>query len=121
MGDLMGKKKETGALCPYCGHKWTYKEKLFGYMIKPRSRTRCPNCKTYIEPSTKSITYEYIALVLLIIGIIFIVPNLPVLNSTRVFIVLILFGIYIFLFVPLSLQFEIINYNIKDKDNEGRN
>src|SRR5699024_6915955 len=109
MWDLMGKKKETGAICLYCEHKCTYKENILVYMIIPISRTRCRNCKRYIEPSTKSITYEYIALVLLIIGIIFVVPNLPVLNLTRVYIVLILFGIYMFLFVPLSLRFEIIN------------
>lgn len=117
----MAKKEFHTAVCPHCHHKWTYKEKLLGYMIKPRSRTRCPNCKEYIEPSTKSVVFEYIALALLIISIVFIVPNLPILNSTRIIIVFFLFFVYTFIFVPLTVRFEEIHYNIKDKSNEKGN
>lgn len=101
--------------CPYCKHQWTYKEKVLGYALKPRTRIKCPNCKEYLEPSTLSIIYDYIAILSVALFIFILIPIMswPVVPS--LLISFIMFMLYLLLFQPLTVRFKRYDYNIKDK------
>lgn len=101
--------------CPHCKHEWTYKEKLLGYALKPRARIRCPKCREYIEPSTLSIIYDYIAIFLVALFIFILIPIMqwPMWPSLLISFILIL--LYVFLFQPLTIRFKHYEYNIKKK------
>lgn len=101
--------------CPFCKHKWTYKEKVFGYALKPRTRIKCPSCKEYLEPSTLSVIYDYIAILSVALFIFILIPIMswPVVPS--LLISFIMFMLYLLLFQPLTVRFKRYDYNIKDK------
>lgn len=109
------KNKNKVGVCPYCGYQWTYKERLLGYVIKPRSRTKCPNCGEYLEPSIMTTIYEYFALILILLLVIFIIPQTMWLNSMKVLTTGLLLAVLIFVFIPLTVRFERITYNMKSK------
>lgn len=101
------------AKCPICGHKWTYKQKVLGYALKPRTRTKCPECKSYIEPSTASILVDYAAVLALALLVFIGIPllHLPVGLSVMLTGALIL--VYILGVIPLTVRFKQYDYNIK--------
>ncbi len=101
------------AKCPECGHGWTYKQKVLGYALKPRTRTRCPACRSYIEPSTGSVIFDYIAVTVLALLVFIGIPlmHLPVTASVMLTGMLIL--IYILAVIPLTVRFKHYDYNMK--------
>lgn len=103
------------AVCPNCNHKWSYKERLFGYSLKLRSRIRCKNCKEYIEPANISIFFDVIAILGVAVMIFIVIPVLmwpyAVSVGLSIFIVL----LYVFFFVPNTVRFKEYKYR-KDKD-----
>lgn len=101
--------------CPHCKHEWTYKEKLLGYALKPRTRIRCPKCREYIEPSTLSIIYDYIAIFLVALFIFILIPIMQWPMWPSLLISFILFLLYVFLFQTLTIRFKHYEYNIKKK------
>lgn len=112
---MANQNKNKVGVCPYCKHEWTYKERLLGYVIKPRSRTKCPKCGEYLEPSTMTMIYEYLALILVLIFVIFIIPQAPWLHWTKVILSAALILPLIFIFIPFSVRFERQVYNMKKK------
>lgn len=99
--------------CPHCKHEWTYKEKVLGYALKLRTRIRCPKCREYIEPSTLSIIYDYIAIFSVALFIFILIPIMKWPMWPSLLISFILFLIYVFLFQPLTVRFKHYEYNIK--------
>ncbi|CAM4279434.1 hypothetical protein [Lacicoccus alkaliphilus] len=101
------------AKCPICGHAWTYRQKVLGYALKPRTRTKCPACRAYIEPSTASIIFDYMAIIALAALVFAGIPlmHLPVTTSVMLTGALIL--IYILVIIPLTVRFKQYDYNIK--------
>lgn len=100
--------------CPYCKHKWTYKEKFFGYAIKLRSRIKCPKCKEYLEPSTLSIIYDYIAIISVALFIFILIPIMDWPMGPSLLISFILYLLYLFLFQPLTVRFKRYYYKIEN-------
>lgn len=96
-----------------CGHQWTYKQKLLGYAIKPRTRIKCPDCKEYIEPATISVIFDYLAVIVLSVLVFIVVPFMHLPVDTSVLITGILIALYIFLFIPFTVKFKKYDYNIK--------
>ena len=101
------------AKCPMCGHQWTYRQKLLGYALKPRTRIKCPDCKEYIEPATVSIIFDYVAVIVLAALVFLVVPFMHLPVNTSVLITGILITVYIFLFIPLTVKFKKYDYNVK--------
>lgn len=99
--------------CPHCHHEWTYGEKIKGYALKPRTRIKCPNCKMYLEPSTLSIVYDYLAIFLVALFIFILIPIMDWPMWPSLLISFILFLLYVFLFQPLTVRFKIYDYKIK--------
>ncbi|WP_245608203.1 TIGR04104 family putative zinc finger protein [Salinicoccus luteus] len=100
--------------CPYCSHEWTYREKLLGYALKPRTRIRCPRCREYLEPSTLTILYDYIAIIGLAMMVFLLIPIMgwPVPISVALSILLLV--IYMAVFLPLTIRFKRYRYNMKE-------
>lgn len=100
--------------CPFCKHKWTYKEKLLGYAIKPRTRIKCPKCKEYLEPSTLSVVYDYIAIISVALFIFILIPIMEWPMGPSLLISFILYLLYLFLFQPLTVRFKRYYYKTEE-------
>ncbi|WP_092984231.1 TIGR04104 family putative zinc finger protein [Lacicoccus qingdaonensis] len=101
------------AKCPMCGHQWTYRQKLLGYALKPRTRIKCPDCKEYIEPATVSIIFDYVAVIVLALLVFIVIPFMHLPVATSVLFTGVLIALYIFLFIPLTVKFKKYDYNMK--------
>ena len=101
------------AKCPMCGHQWTYRQKLLGYALKPRTRIKCPDCKEYIEPATISIIFDYVAVIVLALLVFIVIPFMHLPVATSVLFTGVLIALYIFLFIPLTVKFKKYDYNMK--------
>lgn len=103
------------ATCPHCQHKWSYKERLFGYALKLRSRIRCKNCKEYIEPSNTSIFFDIVGVLGLAAMVFIAIPLLmwPIEISIGLSIGMVL--LYLLFFVPNTVRFKEYTYR-KEKD-----
>lgn len=96
-----------------CGHQWTYRQKLLGYALKPRTRIKCPDCKEYIEPATISIIFDYVAVIVLALLVFIVIPFMHLPVATSVLFTGALIALYIFLFIPLTVKFKKYDYNMK--------
>ncbi|WP_074924577.1 hypothetical protein [Salinicoccus halodurans] len=96
--------------CPFCSHEWTYKEKLLGYALKPRTRIKCPECREYIEPSTLTLIYDYIAIIGVALMVFLFIPimHMPVMASLLISLALLI--IYLTVFLPLTVRFKRYDY-----------
>lgn len=96
--------------CPFCSHEWTYKEKLLGYALKPRTRIKCPECREYIEPSTLTLIYDYIAIIGVALMVFLFIPimHMPVTASLLISLALVI--IYLTVFLPLTVRFKRYDY-----------
>ncbi|MFD2831459.1 TIGR04104 family putative zinc finger protein [Corticicoccus populi] len=101
--------------CPFCKHQWTYKEKVLGYSLKPRTRIKCPECKSYIEPSTLTIIYDYIAILLVAAFVFVLIPIWHLSINVSITLSALLLIAYLFLFLPFTLRFKKYDYNIKKR------
>lgn len=97
--------------CPYCKHVWTYKEKLLDYAIKPRTRIKCPECREYIEPSTLSILYDYIAVIGVALMVFLLIPVMHLPAGISILMSIALLVIYLVVFLPLTVRFKKYHYN----------
>ena len=100
--------------CPYCSHEWTYREKLLGYALKPRTRIRCPRCREYLEPSTLTILWRLYC------------DHRPGHDGVpadsdhgwpvpiSVALSVLLLVIYMAVFLPLTIRFKRYRYNMKE-------
>lgn len=97
--------------CPSCNHEWTYKQTLFGYALKPRTRIKCPKCREYIEPSTLTIIYDYIAIIGVALMVFLLIPimHLPVDLSLLMSGVLLI--LYLAVFLPFTVRFKRYYYD----------
>lgn len=100
--------------CPYCNHEWTYKEKLFGYALKPRTRVRCPHCREYLEPSTLTVIYDYIAILGIALMVFLLIPIMKLSVSLSIILSAVLLGIYLGVFLPYTVRFKRYHYNMGD-------
>lgn len=96
--------------CPFCHHEWTYKEKLFGYSLKPRTRIKCPECGEYIEPSTLTIIYDYIAIIGVAMMVFLLIPVMHLPVSVSIMLSAVLLVIYLGVFLPLTVRFKRYHY-----------
>ncbi|GAB3059451.1 TIGR04104 family putative zinc finger protein [Salinicoccus sesuvii] len=100
--------------CPYCEHEWTYKEKLLGYALKPRTRVRCPRCREYLEPSTLTIIYDYIAILGVALMVFLLIPIMKLPMGLSIILSAVLLAIYLGVFLPSTVRFKRYHYNIGD-------
>ncbi|MFC3901180.1 TIGR04104 family putative zinc finger protein [Aliicoccus persicus] len=103
------------AVCPYCNHKWSYKERLLGYSLKLRSRIRCKNCKEYLEPSNLSIFYDILAVLGVAAMILFVIPVLRWPMGISIGLSIFILLLYVFFFVPNTVRFKTYTYR-RNKD-----
>lgn len=101
--------------CPFCKHRWTYKEKIFGYSLKPRTRIKCPKCKSYIEPSTLTIIYDYAAILLVALMVFLLIPVLHLSINVSIALSAAVLLLYLFFFLPFTLRFKRYHYDFKNK------
>lgn len=100
--------------CPFCKHGWTYKEKILGYALKPRTRIKCPECKEYIEPSTLTIIYDYIAILGVAVMVFLLIPVMQMPMGISIFLSILLLVIYLVVFLPFTVRFKRYDYDIKE-------
>lgn len=101
------------AKCPHCGHKWSYKERLFGYSLKLRTRIRCKNCKEYIEPSNLAIMFDLVAVIGLVLLVFIGIPFLQWSYWLSIGLSVALLLLYVFFFVPNTVMFKEYKYRSK--------
>lgn len=97
--------------CPFCSHKWTYKQKLFGYSLKPRTRIKCPRCREYIEPSTMTIIYDYIAIIAIALVVFLFIPVMQMAVWASIMMSAGLLVIYLAVFLPFTVRFKRYDYD----------
>ncbi len=96
--------------CPFCSHEWTYKQKLFGYSLKPRTRIKCPECREYLEPSTLTIIYDYIAIIGVALLVFLLIPVMQLPVNLSILISVALLVVYLMIFLPFTLRFQKYDY-----------
>ncbi|WP_411842389.1 TIGR04104 family putative zinc finger protein [Salinicoccus sp. HZC-1] len=96
--------------CPFCNHEWTYKQKLFGYALKPRTRIKCPECREYIEPSTLTILYDYIAVIGVALMVFLLIPVMHLPAGISIMLSIALLAIYLVIFLPFTVRFKRYHY-----------
>lgn len=97
--------------CPFCNYRWTYGQKLLGYALKPRTRIKCPRCGEYIEPSTLTIIYDYIAVIAIALMVFLFIPIMQMEVWLSILLSAGLLVIYLAVFLPFTVRFKRYDYD----------